>query len=75
MNPAASNLSSGEILRRRIELLLGELNSRERLVLRSIFGIGSEKPIPIEKLCEIMRVYPEDIERIKTGALKKLRKR
>jgi len=66
---AASNL----VLREQLEQLLGQLNPREREVLKLRFGLDDGYPRTLEEVGQQFNVTRERIRQIEAKALKKLR--
>jgi len=66
---AASNL----VLREQLEQLLGQLNPREREVLKLRFGLDDGYPRTLEEVGQMFNVTRERIRQIEAKALKKLR--
>ncbi|MBM3472372.1 MAG: RNA polymerase sigma factor RpoD [Armatimonadetes bacterium] len=66
---AASNL----VLREQLEQLLGQLNPREREVLKLRFGLDDGYPRTLEEVGQQFSVTRERIRQIEAKALKKLR--
>jgi len=52
---------------------LSTLTERERQVIRMFFGIGTEEPLSLEQIGEILDLTRERVRQIKEKALKKLR--
>lgn len=57
-----------------VNRLLGTLTTREQRILKLSFGIGTEKPMEIEDVAEIVGLSKERVRQIKMQTLKKLRK-
>lgn len=56
-----------------MERALSTLTERERQVIRMFFGIGTEEPLSLEQIGEILDLTRERVRQIKEKALKKLR--
>jgi RNA polymerase primary sigma factor len=56
-----------------MERALSTLTERERQVIRMFFGIGTEEPLSLEQIGEILDLPRERVRQIKEKALKKLR--
>ena len=61
------------ILKQRIEEILGNLDIRERQVLRMRFGLLGEQPLSLGDIGKVLRVSKERIRQIEEGAMSKLR--
>jgi RNA polymerase primary sigma factor len=63
-----------EALVRDIELALGELEPKERLVLRLRFGLQDDEPWTLERIGKRMRLNVDCVHRIEDDAVLKLRR-
>jgi RNA polymerase primary sigma factor len=70
-SPPSNNITQ-EMLRNRIEDVLGSLSLREREVVKLRFGIGRENTYTLEELGKKFKVTRERIRQIEIRALKKL---
>ena len=72
----ASSPSDGvslQLLRTNLDLVLSQLDERERAVLRRRFGLGTGEPQTLEQIGTDFRVTRERIRQIEAKALRKLR--
>ena len=60
-------------LERRIDEMLGDLDDRERQVLRMRYGLHGELPLTLGDIGKVFRVTRERIRQIEVGAMSKLR--
>lgn len=60
-------------LREAIEEVLGQLNPRERLVLRLRFGLGFQKEATLKEAGEMFKVSGKRISQIELKAIRKLK--
>jgi RNA polymerase primary sigma factor len=62
-----------QLLRTNLDLVLSQLDERERAVLRRRFGLGTGEPQTLEQIGTDFRVTRERIRQIEAKALRKLR--
>ena len=60
-------------LERRMDEILGNLDIRERQVLRMRYGLQGEQPLSLGDIGKVLRVSKERIRQIEEGAMSKLR--
>ena len=60
-------------LERRMDEILGNLDIRERQVLRLRYGLQGEQPLSLGDIGKLLRVSKERIRQIEVGAMSKLR--
>ena len=63
-----------ETLVRELELSLGELDPKERLVMRLRYGLLDDEPWSLEQVGERLRLAGERVRRIESRAVQKLRR-
>jgi RNA polymerase primary sigma factor len=63
-----------DALVREFEMSLGELDAKERLVMRLRYGLHDDEPWSLEQIGERMRLTGERVRRIETRAVLKLRR-
>jgi len=68
------NETINEQLKQEIDKVLDILPERERLILELRFGIGTEEPMTLEQIGNMLGLTRERIRQIEIKALKKLRR-
>lgn len=72
-NQSPEDVANAEMLRLHIEEILGDLNERERYIIRQRFGLDDGHPRTLEEVGKEMGVTRERIRQIEAKALRKLR--